>query len=184
MALEFVGIPVPGESLLSFLGYMTRKSSDISMILPIVYSIIGTNIGSIIAYAIGFRFGRSVLVKYGKYVFITPDKLETTDKMFSKNKVFILLFNRYILGIRHIVPYLSGISRVKVRSFLLYNLLGSILWCTSFILLGHVVGENVKSIGKVVKQYSYVLALAVVAISILVIIYNSWKRRHRGKIND
>jgi undecaprenyl-diphosphatase len=176
LALEFLGLPIPGEPLMAFLGYLTWKNSNESLILSIIYAVIGTFLGSILAYAIGFRYGENFLIKYGRYIFITQDKLEYTERMVNKNKVLLLLFSRYIPGARHIVPYLSGISKIKLSSFLFYNLIGSIIWCISFIGLGFVLGENWNRIETIAKGYFYIIVLLIGFIFIVIKYFGKYKK--------
>lgn len=66
--LEFLGLPVPGETLMAYLGYLTWKSGGRSVMLPIFYAAIGTILGALFAYGIGYRYGEGILLKYGRYV--------------------------------------------------------------------------------------------------------------------
>lgn len=176
LILEFLGLPIPGEPLMTFWGYLTWKSPNGLFILAAIYAIIGAFLGSVLAYVIGFKYGEKFLMKYGKYIFITRDKLEYTETMVNKNKVILLLFSRYIPGVRHIVPYLSGISKMKLSSFLFYNLIGATIWCISFIGLGFVLGENWNKIEIVETSYLYIFALLIVFIYIVIKYFSKHKK--------
>lgn len=149
LILEFLGLPVPGETMMSFFGFMTRKSIGTSILFPVLYSTAGTFIGSTFAYAISYKYGEKIVLKYGKYVFITKEKLDKGNILFDKYKVILLLFGRYVMGVRHIVPYLSGISRINTKKFLILNFIGSIIWCFTFIGLGYFVGDKWHRIEKI-----------------------------------
>lgn len=142
LILEFLGFPIPGEPLMTFLGYLNRELGYYKVIISIIYAVLGTNIGSIVAYWLGYYLGSDILIKYGKYILIDEVKIEKTRKMFDKGEVPILLFNRYIPGVRHVVPYLAGIVKTNFWKYAFYSFIGSVIWCMSFILFGCYMGEK------------------------------------------
>jgi len=168
LLLEFIGLPIPGEPLMSFVGFLSWKSQSHSLIVPIIFSVIGTNLGSIFAYVVGFKYGEDVVLKYGNYLFITREKLEKTTKLFRKNRISLLLFSRYIPVVRHVIPYLSGISKMKPFEYLTYNLIGSIIWCVSFVWLGFILGDKWILIEKL--SHAYVIITVLIALFIFVVI--------------
>lgn len=166
--LEFLGLPLPGETLMTFMGYLTWKNTGQSFALAIVSAALGTFLGAMVAYGIGFRYGEGFLLKYGKYVFITKEKLERTEKLVYKYEALLLIFSRFIPGVRNITPFLCGISRVRFRAFLFYNFIGSVIWCSTFIGLGFILGENWRKIESVAKGYIYIALLLLAFIFIVV----------------
>lgn len=175
LVLEFLGLPVPGQTMMTFLGYLTWKGINKSFLSAVIWTVIGTNIGSILAYFIGLRFGEDVLLRFGKYIFITKEKLDKPKNLMIKNKILLLLFNRYIPGVRHVVPYLSGISKMNFKSFVVYNLIGSIIWCVSFIGLGAILGDNWQSVEPLIRDYSIILILIAIFIFIVLKYFNRHK---------
>lgn len=175
LALEFLGLPVPGETMMTFLGYLTWQGVNKSFWSAVIWSVIGTNIGSIFAYFVGLKYGESVLLKFGKYIFITKEKLDKTTNLMNKNKIFLLLFSRYVPGVRHVVPYLSGISKISFGSFAIYNLVGSIIWCVSFVGLGAVLGDKWKAVESLIKGYSIILILLAVFVYVVFKYFNKHK---------
>lgn len=166
--IEFLGFPVPGETLMAFMGYLTWKSTGKSLILAIVFAVIGTFLGALFAYGIGYRYGEGFLLKFGRYVSITKEKLDRTEAAVNKNRALLLIFSRFIPGVRPIVAYLSGISKINFSSFLIYNLIGSIIWCSTFIGLGFTLGENWREIEHIAKGYIYIIALLIVFIFVVI----------------
>ena len=93
LMLEFIALPVPGEPLMAFLGFMTNKSGD-SFLIALMFCIIGTNVGSIIAYYVGFWIGEPLLKKYGKYLFLDDAKINKTKEIMGKYEVVLLQIGR------------------------------------------------------------------------------------------
>ncbi len=77
-----------------------------------------------------------VLEKYGKYVFLTPARLEQSEAMFERFSWVTLLISRYIAVVRDILPYITGIQRMRLRTYVPLMLAGSLLWSATFIYLG------------------------------------------------
>lgn len=175
LALEFLGLPVPGETMMTFLGYLTWKGINKSFLEAVIWTVIGTNMGSIFAYFVGLRYGEGMLLRFGKYIFITKEKLDKTKKLMNKDKVFLLLFSRYVPGVRHVVPYLCGISKISFGSFAVYNLIGSIIWCVSFIGLGVVLGDKWKAAEALIRGYSVILILLGIFVFIVFKYFNKHK---------
>jgi len=96
----------------------------------------GNMAGSMIAYTIGWYFGRPIVLRFGKYIGITSEKLDKLEGKFNKYGVWIVFFSKFIAGIRVLVPYLSGINRMPLTRFAVFSFVSAILWASVFVLLG------------------------------------------------
>jgi undecaprenyl-diphosphatase len=173
--LEFLGLPVPGETLMAFMGYLTWKAHGSSLVLSIALVLVGTFLGAIFAYGVGHKYGENVLLKYGRYVSLTMEKLDRAESMINKNRAVLLIFSRFIPGVRPIVAYLSGISKIRFSEFLLYNLIGSAIWCTTFIGMGFVLGENWRVLENLAKGYIYIALLLLVFIFVVIRYFGKYR---------
>lgn len=176
LILEYIGFPVPGETMMTFLGYLSGKGLEYAVFISLTASISGAFIGSSLAWLIGRKYGENIILKYGKYVHITKEKLDTTGESFKKHKILLLVFGRYIPGVRHIVPYLAGISGLSAPAFASYNLLSSVIWCISFIGLGYFLGEKWTVVEELIKTYSLILVLLLVFIFVVFKFFNKHKK--------
>lgn len=176
LILEYLGLPIPGETMMSFLGFLGWRSTGSFIYLSLIFAISGTFVGSTIAWFIGYKYGENVLLKYGRYVHITKERLDSTKRLLIKHKRLLLLLGRYVPGVRHIVPYLSGISRIKLGTYLAYNFAGSVIWCISFIGLGFVLGEKWRIVEKLIKAYSLILILLAVFIFVVLKYFSRHKK--------
>ncbi|MGE5631538.1 MAG: bifunctional DedA family/phosphatase PAP2 family protein [Caulobacteraceae bacterium] len=176
LILEFLGLPVPGETLMSFLGYLAWKQASSSLLPLISASVFGTYLGSIVAYIIGFRYGEKVVLKLGKHVHITKQGLDRTSRLFIRNEIPLLLFGRFIPGLRHIIPYINGIGHLEIKKFLFFNFFGSVIWCTFFVEIGYIMGERWIGIEGIVKAYFLIFILVALFIFIVVRYFNKYKK--------
>ncbi len=170
--LEYVGLPVPGESLMLMLGF---SSSGKSLVFSIIMAISGTFIGSMGAYAIGNHYGENIVLKIGKPVHLTKEKLDNTDKLLRKHAVFTIIFSRFVPGVRHVIPYMSGIAKVDVRKNALYNLISAAIWCPVFILIGDVTGSKWNLIGSFVGTYTLAALVLILFVYIVFKFFNRYK---------
>lgn len=176
MFLEFIGLPIPGETTLTLTG--TLIAANILELVPTVAATtIGSLAGSVAAYLIGRYLGRKFLLEYGRPVGITPARLVKAERWFERYKIFMLMFGRYIIGVRHVVPYMAGIGRISWFDFILYTTLGSIIWALTFIYLGHTIMTYIDPILYWSIEFWYVWLMAAVAAGIL----GWWWRRARNR---
>ncbi|HEX9062733.1 MAG TPA: DedA family protein [Clostridia bacterium] len=168
LILEYIGLPVPGEPMMSFLGFLNSKSPISIVVISIIFAIAGTFTGSFIAWFIGIKYGEPVLLKYGKYIHITKERLDASEELFRKYKTVLLLFGRYVPGVRHVVPYLSGMSKINPAVFCMYNLIGSVLWCIPFIGMGYILGEKWTVVEALVKEYSLILLFVLLYLFVII----------------
>ena len=135
-----VGIPAPEESLLFLIGVLIVHN-QLSFGLVLLCSIMGTFIGMITAYAFGKLVGYPFINKYGRYIGITSDRWEKVRDKYTKNVRKTILLGFYMPGIRQISPYFAGIANVQFKKFILFSLLGTILWTIPYIMAGYYAGE-------------------------------------------
>ncbi|MBS3052535.1 MAG: DedA family protein [Candidatus Aenigmarchaeota archaeon] len=122
MALESSIIPVPAEAVLAaatLLGYTPLEVA--------IWGGLGATFGGVIGYYIGSLGGRPILNKYGKYIFITEEKLNGLDSLFKKRGNFVVLAGRLIPFIPFkIFSITAGIAKMDIKGFTLFTLIGSI----------------------------------------------------------
>lgn len=135
LLLEMIGIPFPAETTLIISGFAWQKGI-FSLPLLLFFASAGNIIGSMIAYTIGWYFGRPFVLRFGKHIGITNEKFDKLEEKFKKYGNWIVLFSKFIVGIRVLVPYLSGINRMPPTRFAVFNIVSATLWTSAFVLLG------------------------------------------------
>jgi membrane protein DedA with SNARE-associated domain len=169
---ESSGVPVPGETALitaSVLAGRGKLQIELVIALAAVAAIVGDNIG----YLIGRKGGRWVLERPGRFESHRRQVLETGEPFFERHGPKAVFFGRFILGLRLWASWLAGATRMKWRSFVLWNALGGICWAIAIGLLSYSLG---RAAGDAVKTFGLLgLAAALLAIGTAVIAH----RRHR-----
>ena len=142
-------------------------SAGKGLLTSVILAVGGTFVGSMLAYAVGYRYGEPVLLKLGRPLHLTKEKLDRADGLLRKHEALTVIFSRFIPGVRHIVPYMSGIAKMDARRNAFYNLVSGAVWCSAFLLLGSVAGSNWTVISRAVGIYT-LAALALLLYMFLV----------------
>lgn len=139
LLLEMIGIPFPAETTLTFSG-VAWINGTFSLFPLIFFATLGNVAGSSITYFIGRFLGRNVILRFGKFVGITDEKLGRAEAKFQQYQIRALLVCKFIAGVRILIPYLAGLNRMPFFLFTLYNTLIALIWTTLFIVFGRYLG--------------------------------------------
>jgi Uncharacterized membrane-associated protein len=173
--LENAGLPVPGETILLAAGFcasLGHFSVPMVMLIATTGAVLGDNCG----YWIGHRVGRSVLLKYGRYVMLTEARFCSMEKYFASHGDKTVLVARFITGFRVFTALFAGASGMRWRTFFIFNMLGAISWAVVMTLLGFFFGQSWHLLEQYIKGAGFILAGVVV---VAVVVYHLLKRRKR-----
>ncbi|HCP73047.1 MAG TPA: hypothetical protein DIU08_00215, partial [Ktedonobacter sp.] len=127
--IESSGIPFPGETMLLLASFSAATLvPELNIGLIIAFAALGAILGDNIGYYIGRTGGRSIIERYGRYVFLKPQHLKRAEKFFEKHGNKTVFFGRFIAILRTWSAFLAGVNHMHWRVFLLYNAAGGILW--------------------------------------------------------
>jgi membrane protein DedA with SNARE-associated domain len=141
LVFGIVGLPVPDEWLLTFSGYLIFKHT--LLFLPTFgAAFLGSACGITVSYTLGRIFDTYVLVKYGRFFHMTPQRLERVHSWFERRGRWTLLVGYFIPGVRHLTGYVAGISELSFPNFALFAYTGAFLWAAVFITVGYILGEQ------------------------------------------
>jgi len=172
MAMESSIIPVPSELVMPPAGYLAYQG-QMNMALVILCGTVGSLVGAYANYFASHYLGRPLILKYGKYVLIPPDKFERVERFFLQHGEISTFIGRLLPVIRHLISIPAGVAGMNHIKFSLYTVLGAGLWCTILTLIGYVIGEN----QQLIMQYSHkALAWVVLFCALLVGVY-IWRQR-------
>jgi membrane protein DedA with SNARE-associated domain len=179
LLFEMIGMPMPAETTLVFTGIEWNKG--ILTLAPLLTAAIaGHIIGSTIAYSIGRFLGLRFILRFGKWVGLTDERLDKVNIKFHKHGKWIILIAKFIAGVRVLVPYLAGINRMPFLKFTVYNSISSIVWVTVFIFAGKYLGREWAHLHKSLHHYMLPLVcILIIVTAVLLIIRN---KRARAKL--
>ena len=162
MALESMVAPVPSELVMPFVGFLAAEGK-FSLEMSILATSIGSIIGSLISYYMGYLGGRPLVLKVGKYLLLNREHLEWTEKWFAQHGSWTILVSRFIPVVRHLISIPAGLGKMRILPFCIYTLIGATVWNTFLLLCGYKLRQN----WTLVQQYSHELDI-VVAIGLVI----------------
>ncbi len=174
MAIESACIPLPSEIIMPFAGYLVYKG-EMNLFLAATAGAIGCNLGSIIAYEVGKRGGRPLLLRYGKWVLIGEGEIDAADRFFARFGNMAVLIGRLLPAIRSFIAFPAGVARMPLIPFHIYTFVGSWPWCFGLAWLGMVLGEKWDSDPRVKAAFHSADAL----IGVLLVVAVVWFVWHR-----
>ena len=178
----FLGLIVPGESLVLLAGFLAAQELlDLDVLITVVAA--GAALGDSIGYEMGRRMGRPALAHYGSRFGLTDARVARADAFFARHGSKAVLLGRFVGFARALVPFLAGSSQMAYRKFLPYNVLGAILWASAVTLLGYFLGASWQTAGRWLGRASAVLGGMVVFMLLLVWLWR-WAVQHEAFIRQ
>ncbi|ABK97916.1 DedA family protein [Pelobacter propionicus] len=177
MAMESSIIPVPSELVMPPAGYLAFQG-EMNMAAAILCGTLGSLVGAYANYFASHYLGRPLIIRYGRYVLIPPEKFERVEHFFLRHGEISTFIGRLLPVVRHLISIPAGLSGMNHLRFSLYTLLGAGIWCTILTGIGYVIGEN----QQLIMRYSHQALLWVVIFSIALISVYIWRQRRRSGI--
>ncbi|WP_372631074.1 DedA family protein [Cohnella sp.] len=164
LLLEFIALPFPGETTMLYAGYLSYVGI-LNGWKAFAWAFAGTTIGMTITYFIGLKAGMPFVEKYGKWVLLSPSKLEKTKKWYQKYGNVLVFIGYFIPGVRHVTGYFAGIIGSPFRTFAAYAYGGALIWCALFVGMGHVFGPQWERVLHAIEHHSWKLAIAAAVVA-------------------
>jgi membrane protein DedA with SNARE-associated domain len=175
--IEDFGIPVPGETIL-IAGGIYAGAGQLNVVTVGIIGFVAAVIGDNIGFAIGHFGGRALALRWGKYIFLTEERLDKTEAFFNRHGGKIIVVARFIEGLRQANGIIAGITGMRWRHFLAYNVVGAALWVGAWVSIGYFAGSSIDSIYHAITKYSYYVLIVLV---VLVVAYIIWRVRRRRR---
>jgi membrane protein DedA with SNARE-associated domain len=174
MALESSVFPIPSELVMPPAGYLAQQG-QMNMVAAILVGTAGSLIGAYANYFAAHFLGRPLILKYGKYVFITEEKFAKVETFFLKHGEISTFIGRLLPVVRHLISLPAGLAGMNHLKFSLYTLLGAGIWVTVLTCLGYFIGSNQDLI---MKYSHHALGIVLLVSSVIVLIYVKMQRRN------
>jgi membrane protein DedA with SNARE-associated domain len=161
--IEDFGVPVPGETVL-ILAAVYAGTGRLNIVLVALLGFCGAVLGDNIGFAIGHFGGRPLIERYGRYIFLTPERLNKATGFFERHGGWIIIVARFIEGLRQANGIIAGISGIHWAKFLVFNAIGAALWVAVWTSVGYFSGSHIDTIYKDATRYDTYLAIALGAL--------------------
>ena len=178
--LEDFGVPVPGETVLIIAAVYAgtgRLSIWLVALIAFLAAILGDNVG----FGIGHFGGRPLAERYGKYILLTPERLDKTANFFDRHGGKVIVIARFVEGLRQANGIIAGITGMHWSKFLPFNMLGAALWVGVWVSIGYFSGNNIDSIYHTATRYEALFGAAVGVVILAWIGWRVWKHQARRR---
>jgi membrane protein DedA with SNARE-associated domain len=135
MAMESSIFPVPSEIVIPPAAFLAAQGK-LSFTGVVLAGTLGSYLGSAITYWASRLIGRPLIVRYGRFVFVSPKKLEQAEQWLARYEAGGVFFARLLPVVRHLISIPAGIVRMNFGLFSLVTIAGSALWCWILAYLG------------------------------------------------
>ncbi len=162
MAIESACIPLPSEVIMPFSGYLVHVGRFKLWAVGVVGAL-GCNLGSLVAYYVGYYGGRPLVEQYGHYVLISRHDLDWADRWCSRYGHAAVFFSRLLPVIRTFIALPAGVMRLEFWRFHLYTFLGSLPWCLALAFAGMKLGEHWNNLRPYFHKFDFAIGGVLVA---------------------
>lgn len=142
MALESTFVPLPSEVIIAPAAALAVRSGELSYAGIVFAGTLGSWIGASLMYWASRLLGRPLILRYGRYVLIPPEKVLAAERWARHYGAGGVFFSRLLPVIRHLVGIPFGIVRMNFWRYSMFTVLGSGLWCTVLCWLGVQAGQD------------------------------------------
>ena len=178
--VESFGAPVPGQTMLMAAGVFAgagKLNVAVLALVGFVSAVTGDNVG----YLIGLVGGRRLVLRFGRYIFVTEQRLSKAEDFFRRHGGKIVGVARFIDGLRQLNGVVAGIARMPWQRFLAFNALGAAAWVGVWTSIGYLAGGHLTGIYREFSRYQMMVLVVIGAVIIAVLIHWLWRRQQRRR---
>jgi membrane protein DedA with SNARE-associated domain len=146
IAVESMGIPVPGETMLISAAIYAGTSGKLSITNVIVAAIAGAILGDNLGFWIGRTVGIRWVMRHQSKLRLTPRRLKLGKYMFQQHGGKVVFFGRFVAVLRALAAFFAGLNRMDARQFLIFNALGAIVWAGGYGIAAYFFGEKLTTL--------------------------------------
>lgn len=175
--LEDFGVPAPGETVLTAAAFFAGLG-HLNIFLVALVGFLGAVLGDNIGFAIGQYGGHPLVERFGKYIFLTPERIRTIEQFFNRNGGKVIIVARFVEGLRQANGLIAGISEMRWAKFVTFNAIGAALWVGVWSAVGYYGGDHIDTF----LHYQLYFTVAVLAGLGIYIGYRVWKKRKEQRV--
>jgi len=169
--IENIFPPSPSDVLLLFMGSLVNTSEQITFINLSIISTIGSTLGFLVMYYLGYRF-ETKIIESNRLKFITPESLQKPSQWFNKYGYFIIVANRFLSGTRAVISFFAGVTKLDFKKTTILSTISAYIWNSILIYLGMIFSNNLDKVKEYISLYGkIVFPILILGILILIVRY-------------
>jgi membrane protein DedA with SNARE-associated domain len=167
IALESMGIPLPGETALITAALYAGNTHHLNIAVLAAVAAGAAVIGDNAGYWIGRTGGQRLAERYGRYVRLDRAKLKVGRYLFARHGVQVVFFGRFVAVLRTYAAFFAGLSTMRWPRFLVANAAGGLLWAGFYAFGAYALGSAASGVGNTITIVGYVVASVLTVASIV-----------------
>ncbi|MEU6238346.1 DedA family protein, partial [Kitasatospora sp. NPDC047058] len=178
--LDNCGIPAPGQTIL-VLASVYAGAGHLSFAAVVAIAFAAAVVGNSLGYLIGSTGGRAFVHRWGRYVMLTPARMERADGFFARHGGKVVTVARFVDVLRQTNGIIAGTTEMGWRRFQPFNVLGAALWVGVWSAFGYLAGSNIGTVYRTAVRYQLWLLIAVSVLCAALGVRQLLRRRQRGR---
>ncbi len=183
MTIESTFLPLPSEVVIPFAAFKAGQG-DLNVFLVVIFGTAGALTGSLINYTLSYYLGRPIVYRFaeskiGKLFLLSKEKVEHAESFFIRNGKSSTFIGRLVPGVRHLISIPAGLSKMNLRDFVLFTVIGAGIWNIILAIVGFYLYEMRNQIFPYIGHI--LLALGVIFVIYLII---KSKRNGENKLKN
>ncbi len=177
--LENSGVPVPGETVLLFAGFLAYRG-DVDLVWAIIIAIVGASLGDSLGYCVGRFAGKPFVEKYVRRFSLLSRQFDRAERQFRIHGHWAVFVGRFITGLRVFAGPLAGMFRMAYLRFLFFNFTGAMIWAATIVSVGFLFGGSWDRLVRFVERLHWLTLAAIGVVALVAAIVYFVRRRNRG----
>lgn len=177
LMLELIALPFPGQIMMTYVGFLVYQG-HLNWFTAILVATSGSCTGITITYYLGRKLRAPVVERYGPLIHFGPKQLDKMSRWYNRHGNIVLMFSYYVPGVRHFTGYFAGVSKLSPKVFMIFAYGGALIWTTTFITFGKLLGPQWDQLQGPAKKY---ILIGVLVCLILIAAYFCYKFRSQFK---
>jgi membrane protein DedA with SNARE-associated domain len=178
--LEDFGVPLPGETIL-IAAAVYAGAGKLNVLVVGVVAFLAAVLGDNVGFAIGHFGGRALVVRWGRYVLLTEQRVARAERTFQRHGGWIVTIARFIEGLRQANGIVAGIAGMHWAKFLAFNAVGAALWVGLWVTVGDLAGNRINAIYERFHHYETYIGIAFGVLVVAFVGYQVYRHARRGR---
>ena len=176
IAVESMGIPLPGEATLIAAAIIAGTSHELDIAFVVIAAAMGAILGDNIGFWLGRELGYRLVLRYGRYIGLDLSRIKLGQYLFLRHGGAIVFFGRFVSLLRALAAFIAGANRMPWLRFLAFNAAGAVLWSVLYGAGAYYLGKEARHMAGPIGS----IIGGIAAVSVLAGIF--YLRRHAGEL--
>jgi len=175
VGVESFGVPAPGQTAI-ILGAGYAAHGHLAVLGVAVTAFLAAVVGDSVGYLIGRAGGRRIILRYGSYVRLTPERFARLEGVMRRHGPKLVAVARFVEGLRQFNGIIAGATGMPWRRFAVFNAIGAALWVAVWVTVGYFAGDHIRAIVTQLHHFQWYLVATALVVALA---YLGWRLARR-----